>query len=68
MAIGSYLPKIVVTIPFIGYLMAATKSIEGLIVLGLTVLFLIILYVIAELWKKIRMIMTTIRRIQNQDT
>ena len=33
-------------------LMAATKSIEGLIVLGLTVLFLIILYVIAELWKK----------------
>ena len=35
-AIGSYLPKIVVTIPFIGYLMAATKSIEGLIVLGLT--------------------------------
>ena len=43
-AIGSYLPKIVVTIPFIGYLMAATKSIEGLIVLGLTVLFLIILY------------------------
>lgn len=51
-AIGSYLPKIVVTIPFIGYLMAATKSIEGLIVLGLSVLFLIILYVIAELWKK----------------
>ena len=50
--IGSYLPKIVVTIPFIGYLMAATKSIEGLIVLGLTVLFLIILYVIAELWKR----------------
>ncbi len=51
-AIGSYLPKIVVTIPFIGYLMAATKSIEGLIVLGLSVLFLIILYVIAELWKR----------------
>lgn len=51
-AIGAYIPKIVVTIPFIGYLMVATKSIEGLIVLGLTVLFLIILYVIAELWKK----------------
>ena len=51
-AIGSYVPKIVVTIPFIGYLMAATKSIEGLIVLGLSILFLIILYVIAELWKK----------------
>ena len=68
-AIGSYLPKIVVTIPFIGYLMAATKSIEGLIVLGLTVLFLIILYVIAELWKKDPvMIMTIIRRIQSLDT
>ena len=51
-AIGSYLPKRLYMIPFIGYLMAATKSIEGLIVLGLTVLFLIILYVIAELWKK----------------
>ena len=51
-AIGSYLPKIVVTSPFIGYLMAATKSIEGMIVLGLSVLFLIILYVIAELWKR----------------
>ena len=51
-AIGAYVPKIVVTIPFIGYLMAATKSIEGLIVLGLALLFLIILYVIAELWKK----------------
>ncbi len=51
-AIGAYVPKIVVTIPFIGYLMAATKSIEGLIVLGLAILFLIILYVIAELWKK----------------
>ena len=51
-AIGSYLPKIVVTIPFVGYLMAATKSIEGMIVLGLSVLFLIILYVIAELWKR----------------
>jgi len=35
-AIGSYLPKIVVTIPFIGYLMAATKSIEGLIICGLS--------------------------------
>ncbi|MEI3412850.1 MAG: hypothetical protein V8Q57_06400 [Blautia sp.] len=51
-AIGAYVPKIVVTIPFIGYLMAATKSIEGLIVLGLAILFLIILYAIAELWKK----------------
>lgn len=51
-AIGAYVPKVVITIGFIGYLMVATKSIEGLIILGLAVLFLIILYVIAELWKK----------------
>lgn len=41
-----------VTVPLIGYLMAATESTEGIIVLALAVLFLIILYVIAELWKK----------------
>lgn len=51
-AIKNYAPKIVITIGFLGYLLVATESIEGLIVLGLAVLFLIILYVIAELWKK----------------
>lgn len=51
-AIGEYVPKVVVTISVLGYLMVATQSIEGLIILGLAVLFLIILYVIAELWKK----------------
>ena len=68
-AIGSYLPKIVVTIPFIGYLMAATKSIEGLIVLG--TYRSVSDYSLCNrrtLEKRSRMIMTTIRRIQNQDT
>lgn len=51
-AIKSYVPKVVITIGYLGYLLVATESIEGLIVLGLAVLFLIILYVIAELWKK----------------
>ncbi|MDD7728786.1 MAG: hypothetical protein PUK34_04120 [Clostridia bacterium] len=51
-AVGSYVPKVVITIGLVGYLMVATESIEGLIILGLAVLFLIILYVIAELWKK----------------
>lgn len=51
-AIKEYVPKIVLTVPFLGYLLVATESIEGLIVLGLAVLFLIILYVIAELTKK----------------
>ena len=51
-AVKNYVPKVVITIPFLGYLLIATESIEGLIILGLAVLFLIILYVIAELWKK----------------
>ena len=50
--VGDYVPKVVVTIGFVGYLLVATESSEGLIILGLVVLFLIILYVIAELWKK----------------
>lgn len=51
-AVKNYVPKVVITIGLLGYLLVATESIEGLIVLGLAVLFLIILYVIAELWKK----------------
>ena len=51
-AVKDYVPKVVITVPYLGYLLVATQSIEGLIVLGLAVLFLIILYVIAELWKR----------------
>ena len=51
-SVKNWVPKIVVTIPFVGYSLVATESIEGLIILGLVILFLIILYVIAELWKK----------------
>lgn len=51
-AVKNKVPKVVITIGVIGYLIVATESIEGLIILGLIVLFLIILYVIAELWKK----------------
>ncbi len=51
-AVPDSVPKVVVTIGVIGYLAAATQSIEGLVILGLAVLFLIILYVIAEVWKK----------------
>lgn len=51
-AVKEYVPKVVVTIGLIGYLLVATKSMEGMIVIGLAVLFLIILYVIAELWRK----------------
>lgn len=51
-AVKNKVPKVVITLPLLGYLLVATESIEGLIVLGLAVLFLIILYVMAELWKK----------------
>lgn len=51
-SVKNWVPKIVITIPLVGYLLVATESVEGLIVLGLVILFLIILYVIAELWKK----------------
>lgn len=51
-SIKNMVPKVVITIPYLGYLWVATQSIEGLIVLGLAILFLVILYVIAELWKK----------------
>lgn len=51
-AVKNRVPKVVITIGYLGYLLVATQSIEGLIILGLVVLFLIILYVIAELWKK----------------
>lgn len=51
-AVKDYVPKVVVTVGYLGYLFIATESIEGLIVLGLAVLFLVILYLLAELWKK----------------
>lgn len=50
--VKDYIPKVVVTVGYVGYLLLATESIEGLIVVGLAVLFLIILYIIAELCKK----------------
>lgn len=50
--VKNYIPKVVVTIGYVGYLLIATESIEGLIILGLAVLFLVILYIVAELLKK----------------
>jgi hypothetical protein len=50
-AVRDFVPKVFVTVPFIGYLMMATQRIEGMVILGLIGLFLVILYIIAELWK-----------------
>ena len=50
--VKDYIPKVVITVGYAGYLLFATESIEGLIILGLAVLFLVILYIVAELLKK----------------
>lgn len=44
--------KTILAVEGIGYLMVATQSKEGMVILGIAVLVLIILYIIAELWKK----------------
>ena len=44
--------KVVVTIPYIGYVVYAMHSIEGMIVLGLILLLMIILFILSELWRK----------------
>lgn len=46
--------KVMITIGFIGYLLMAIRSKEGLIVIGLCILFLIVLFILAELWSKDR--------------
>lgn len=45
-------PKVVVTVPFIGYAAIALQSKEGLIVVGLGIVFLIILFILSELFRK----------------
>lgn len=50
--IQSAVPKVVITIPYIAYAAMALQSVEGLIIAGLAVVFLIILFILSELWKK----------------
>lgn len=45
-------PKVAVVIPFIGYAAIALQSKEGLIVISLGIVFLIILFILSELWRK----------------
>lgn len=44
--------KVVITVPFIGYVAIAMKTPEGLIMIGLGIVFVIILFVLSEIWKK----------------
>ena len=48
------IPKVAVVIPFIGYGAIALQSTEGLIIVGLGILFLIILFILSEIWRKDR--------------
>ena len=43
--------KVLVTIPFIGYASIAMQTFEGRIILGLALAFLIILFILSEIWK-----------------
>lgn len=44
--------KVVLVVPFIGYAAIALQTTEGLIVVGLGVVFLVILFILSELWRK----------------
>lgn len=44
--------KVMITIPYIGYVVMAMHSMEGILIIGLVVLFMIILFILSELWKK----------------
>lgn len=50
--IRNYVSRVFITVPFIGYIIVAMQSTEGMIIVGLIVLFVIILFILSELWKK----------------
>lgn len=50
--LGSTVQKVMLVVPVIGYVSMALRSTEGLIVVGLAVVFVIILFILAEVWKK----------------
>ena len=50
--LGSTVQKVMLVVPVIGYVSMALRSTEGLIIVGLAVVFVIILFILAEVWKK----------------
>ena len=50
LTIQKSVPKLVLVVPFIGYAAIALQSIEGLVVIGLGIVFLIILFILSEVW------------------
>ena len=50
--LGSTVQKVMLVVPVIGYVSMALRSTEGLIIVGLAVVFVIILFILAEVWRK----------------
>lgn len=50
--LGSTVQKVMLVVPVIGYVSMALRSTEGLIIVGLAAVFVIILFILAEVWKK----------------
>ncbi|MGN1142265.1 MAG: hypothetical protein ACI4TF_13780 [Oliverpabstia sp.] len=50
--LGSSAKKVLFTVPFVGYVTMALRTTEGLIIVGLAVVFVIILFILSEIWKK----------------
>lgn len=44
--------RVIVIVPFIGYAAIALQTKEGLIIIGLGIVFLVILFILSELWRK----------------
>jgi len=44
--------KVVLTVPVLGYVSMALRTVEGLIIVGLSVVFVIILFILSEIWRK----------------
>lgn len=49
---SSLAKKVVFTVPFVGYVSMAMQTREGMIIIALAVVFLIVLFVLSEIWKK----------------
>lgn len=44
--------KVILTVPFTGYIVVAMQSVEGFIIIILVLVFVAILFILSELWKK----------------
>lgn len=52
MPLTGKIDKLVVIVPYLGYISMALGTVEGLIIVGLSVLFVIVLFILAEIWRK----------------